>query len=81
MTAFFVATFPCWLRALDFYLLEQTGRVFGDLPIPIWTAWEWYAKGWAARDVAERLVHRAARLPRVTMVKAYGDDPRKRIKQ
>ena len=51
MNAVFVVTFPAWLNVLDLHLLAQTGRVLGDLPIPLYVAWEWYARGWTARDV------------------------------
>lgn len=77
MSAVFVVTFPSWLRAVDHHLLAQTGRVLGDLPIPDYVAWEWYARGWRAREVADRLVDRAVKVRKTTICREYGDNPRR----
>lgn len=71
----FPLPFPAWRYRLDVHLFEWTGRVFGDLPIPEAVAWEWYARGWAAHDVAERLIERAVKLPKTTVCREFGDNP------
>ena len=74
-TVTFPVPFPTWLQMLDLHLMEWTGRVFADLPIPEPVAWEWYVKGWSAYDVAERLIERVAKLPKTTACRFYTDDP------
>jgi len=47
--------FDHWTGAVSLYLEIATGRCLADLPLPESALREWHGRGWAARDVAERL--------------------------
>ena len=60
--------FDHWTGAVSLYLEAATGRCLADLPFPESVLREWHGRGWAARDVAERLADRAAKVRRVRLV-------------
>jgi hypothetical protein len=60
--------FDHWTGTVSLYLERATGRCLADLPLPESVLREWHGRGWAAREVAERLVDRAAKVRRVRLV-------------